>query len=376
MKIIFCLNSIQHLGGIAKVTIIKANALINRGQEVYVIVTDHDKKIPTDLDRKVNLINLNINYYKDDWKSKFYVLKGFFIKRRQHKKKLKKFLYQINPNIIVSVGQSEKFFLPEIKGPWKTIREFHYDKLYRIRSSNNFFQKIIARLINFYDFNFIIKKYNKIVVLTNEDKIKNWKDPDIVVIPNPITISVIKQTNNNNKNIIAVGRLETQKNFQSLIRAFKFVIANHQDWKLEIWGEGSQKENLNNLIKTLHLEKNIMLKGPTENMSEVYSGADILVMSSSYEGWGLVLTEAMAHSVPVISYDCPCGPKDIIQNGYNGILVTIDNEVNLAQSINYLIENKEMREEMGKNALESSKKYSIDKIINQILIVYEDILQQ
>ena len=110
MRIAYCLNSIRYLGGIQRVTTVKANALAKiPTNEVYVIVTDNKNGVVVEeLDAKVRLIDLDVNYYEDDWKSKYHVLKGIFLKRREHLKKLKTTLEQIQPDIVVSVGKSEK----------------------------------------------------------------------------------------------------------------------------------------------------------------------------------------------------------------------------------------------------------------------------
>ena len=154
MKIVYCLNSIRYLGGIQRVTIVKANMLSNiPGYEIYIAVSDNKEGvIVTPLSPKVHLIDLDINYYEDDWKSKFNVLKGIILKRRKHKIVLTKILNKLQPDIVISVGQSEKNFLPDIKGNWKTIREFHFDKKYRIRQAKSLFDKILAYLGDLYDY--------------------------------------------------------------------------------------------------------------------------------------------------------------------------------------------------------------------------------
>lgn len=364
MKIIYCLNSIQQIGGIENVTINKANALTQRGIEVGIIVTDHDVSIKNNLSDKVKVYDLDINYYNDDWKSKYHILKGILIKRKRHKRVLTRILKEINPDIVISVGQSEKYFLPKIKGKWKTIREFHYCKNYRLKSAKNNFQKLLAYCINFYDFNFILKKYDRIVVLTKEDKEKNWRNNNkIICIPNPITIYPSKTSSLRNHKIVAVGRLVDQKNYISLIHAFKLVLDEMPLLVLEIWGKGILENELKNYIYQNKLEKNILLRGETLNHNEIYSESDCLVLSSKYEGWGLVLTEAMAYGLPVIAYDCPCGPKDIIIDGKNGFLIPLNNECIMADKICLLLGNEHLRKEMGKAALDRVKDFNIDKII-------------
>ena len=365
MKIVYCLNSIRYLGGIQRVTVVKANALAEiEGNEVYIIVTDNKKGVHTEtLSPKVHLIDLDINYYSDDWKSKWNVLKGIFFKRKEHKKRLRDSLNKIQPDIVISVGQSEKNMVPTIKGKWKTIRELHFVKDYRMRQANNLFSKILAYCGDIYDFHYKIKKYDKIVVLTQEDKESNWKGfKNVIAIPNPSTFHCEKPSTQEHKRIISVGRLSMQKNYASLIRAYRNVADKHPDWTLEIFGEGEQKIALQTLILQLKLEKHVFLKGYTNNVQNAMSQSSIFVLSSIFEGFGLVIVEAMACGLPVVSYDCPCGPKDIITEGEDGYLVPINNEKVLAEKISLLIEDEELRKDMGKAAIMKAEQYNVNNI--------------
>lgn len=367
MKIIFCLNSIRYLGGIQKVTIVKANALAEiPGNEIYLAVSDNKEGVQTEpLSEKVKLIDLNVNYYADDWKSKWAVIKGIFIKRREHKRKLTQLFNEIIPDIVISVGQSEKNMLPEIKGPWKTIREFHFDKKYRLRQAKGLFQKVLAIGGNIMD-NLTLKKYNRVVVLTHEDKDTNWKGfSNVSVIPNPITIQHTKTSSCLNNKVISVGRLQMQKNYSSLISAFKLVVNKHPDWILEIWGEGGERKKLEEHIQNLQLGKNVFLKGQTNHVASKLQDASIFALSSIFEGFGLVLLEAMSIGLPVVSYECPCGPRDIIFDGINGFLAPVNDEKTLADRICQLIENEDSRHFMSTSAQERAKDFSLHIIIGQ-----------
>lgn len=366
MKIIYCLNSIKYLGGIQKVTIVKANALAEiPGNEVYIAVSDNKEGVQTEpLSEKVKLIDLNVNYYADDWKSKWAIIKGIFIKRMEHKRKLTQLFNEINPDIVISVGQSEKNMLPKIKGQWKTVREFHFDKKYRQRQAKGLFQKVLAIGGDIMD-NLTLTKFNRIVVLTHEDKDTNWKGfNNVSVIPNPITIHHTKKSNCLNHKVISVGRLQMQKNYFSLISAFKLVVDKHPDWILEIWGEGGEREKLEDNIRKLHLDKHVYLMGQTNNVASKLQDASIFALSSIFEGFPLVLLEAMSLGLPIISYECPCGPRDIISNGENGFLVPINEENAFANKICQLIENEELRRSMGANAQERAKDFFLHTTIN------------
>ena len=365
MKIVYCLNSIRYLGGIQRVTVVKANALAEiEENEVYIIVTDNKNGVITEpLSPKVHLIDLDINYYEDDYKSRWNVLKGIFIKRREHKKRLTSVLNEIQPDIVISVGQSEKNTIPSIKGKWKTIREFHYTKDYRFNHAHSIFDKILAYWGNIYDYSFKIKKYDHIVTLTQEDKNTNWKGwENVSVIPNPSTFQTNKTSTLNEKKVISVGRLAAPKNYASLIRASKNVADKHPDWILEIYGDGPQEVELKSLITQLNLEKHVFLKGFSSNVKDVMTNASIFALSSMFEGFGLVIVEAMACGLPVVSYVCPCGPKDIITEGKDGFLVEVNDEMTLANKINILIENEELQKQMSDAVIIKAEKYKIENI--------------
>ena len=163
--------------------------------------------------------------------------------------------------------------------------------------------------------------------------------------------------------MIAVGRLSAPKNFSSLIRAFRSVADYYPDWILEIYGEGNERIILQKQITSLHLENNVYLCGKTLDVQSNMCSSSIFVLSSIFEGLPLVMLEAMSCGLPVVSYDCPCGPKDIITDGTDGFLVPTDDEQMLAEKICYLIENPNIRTQMGAAALKKSENYHIDKII-------------
>ena len=379
MKIVYCTDSICYAGGIQRITIAKANALAQiEGNEVWIIVTDNKQKPVLPINTKVRIIDLEINYFEDDWKSKLHVIKGILIKRKQHRKKLKTVLNQINPDIVISTGTSEKNFLPQIhvnSNP-AFIREIHSTKNYRRLSARNTFDKTLAILGEYVDYSIFIKRYDKIVVLTEEDKINNWKNhPKVIVIPNPLTSICTQQSTLQEKTAIAVGRLEYPKNFQSLIKAWTHVAEKHPDWKLEIWGEGSMRVELENLINKLNLKKHVFLKGYTYDIQSQMLNASIYAMSSIFEGLPLVLIEAMSCGLPIVSYACPCGPKDIITEGKDGFLIKPKNEYLLSERINYLIDNPNLRLEMGKSAKLKTKDYSTNNITKKWINLFNSFKQ-
>ena len=374
MRIVYCLNSIRYLGGIQRITILKANALAKMpGYEIFVFVTDNKMGIQLEeLHSKVHLVDLDVNYYGDDWMSKWRVLKGIFIKRFEHKRKLKKLLYAIQPDIVISVGQSEKNMVPRIKGKWITIREFHFTSDYRWRYASSFFDRVMAWMGDNYDKHFTLKKYDHIVVLTQEDKELNWKGwKNVSVIPNPRTFQCENVSALDNHIVMSAGRLSIEKNYIDLIDAFGLVVTKYPDWTLEIYGEGPEQKHLEEKINSLHLDKNIVLKGLSTNIKENFIHASIAAFTSLYEGFLLSIVEAMECGVPVVSYACPCGPRDIIGDGNNGYLVEVDDKAALADRICQLIENIEKRKMMGRAAKIRAQDFAIENIMKQWRTLFE-----
>lgn len=370
MKIVYCTDSICYLGGIQRITIAKANALAEiDGNEVWIVVTDNKRPTPVlPISEKVHLIDLDVNYYEDDWKSKLHVLKGIFVKRREHQHKLKELLDSIQPNIVISTGTSEKNFLPRlnIASHPAYIREIHFTTNYRQLAANGWFEKLSAWVGDFIDYHIFIRKYDKIVVLTHEDKELHWKNNDkVAVIPNPLTIQHDKRSTLTNKTVITAGRLVAQKKFSSLIRAWAIVHQSHPDWRLEIWGEGNLKAELQRQIDLEGLRENVQLMGYTDDIISKFAEASLFVCSSLFEGFPLVLVEAMSCCLPIVSYACPCGPKDIISEGKDGFLVPRDDEQAMAELIIRLIEHEEKRQQMGAASLEKSKLFYMDIIIQK-----------
>lgn len=297
-------------------------------------------------------------------------------KRRLHRKKLKQELDRINPDIVISMGGSEKYMLATMKSnKWKRIREFHSERFYRKNLSSSLFDRISASLLNFYDFNLREYKYDRIVVLTNEDIETNWNGwKNVEMIPNPVSFTCEAPSLLINKTIVALGRLDHQKNFVSLINSFRLVSQRHPDWTLRIYGVGSQERMLDERIQTLNLQDRIKLMGYTKYVQSALKDGSIFCLSSIEEGFALVIVEAMECGVPVVSYQCPCGPKDIVSDGVDGFLVPVNDERAMADRICQLIEDEELRHKMGAAAKETAKKYHIENITKQWMQLFNELI--
>ena len=376
MRIVYCLDSINYVGGIQKVTVTKANALAAvPGNEVWVIVADDSGKRMTPLSRDVHFVDLGINYYKDDWKSRWNVLKGIFIKRRLHRKRLKEQFRLIHPDVVISVGQSEKNFLPQIRGEWVTVREYRYTRNYRRLLADDFFSKAEAMFGDLLEKALSLPKYDRIVVQTYEEKQTRWNNSKRVsVIYNPLNTRPLRCSSLTDRKVVAIGRLTKQKNFPSLIRSYAVVANRFPDWNLDIYGDGSEKQFLTRLVSDLSMNDSIHLCGSTSDAFEALLQASVFVLSSRFEGMPNAMLEAISCGIPVVSYSCPCGPKDIITDGVNGFLVPEGDEQMMAERICWLIEHEEERKRMGRAAFERSKDFSIERIVQMWMSLFEELI--
>ena len=374
MKIVYTINSIRGLGGIQKVTLLKANALADIPQnKVYIIVTDNWMNHPLihELSPKITFINLQINYYKDDYKSKLHQIISNF-KIINHYLKLQKVISQITPDIIISVGQSEKYIVPLLHTNAIKIREIHFNSNYR---NFTYKSKILAKSLNFLDYKVMSKGYNKMVLLTKEDKDTFFPNNNkFIYIHNPATFEPTNNYNNNNY-IIAVGRLSIEKDFISLIKAWNLVQRECPTWKLKIVGEGPERNNLEKEIKRLNLGNSVVLTGYSNNVKKEMAESSIFVLTSLYEGFGLVLLEAMACGLPSVAFACQFGPKDIITDEKNGLLIYNRDIKSLSEKLIYLIQHLDVRKEMSNQALKRVDDFSINNIIDQWMQLFQSELR-
>lgn len=376
MKIIYCTHSTYNPGGMERVLLNKVTYLSALPEwEVSVVTTDqHQRPSFYPFPEKVRMTDLEINYSDDNDKGIWKKITSYLCKRKEHKRKLTALLLKEKPDIVVSLYPSESSFIPDIKDGSKKVLELHFNKFFRIQYGRKGIIGLIDRWRTRQDER-IVRRFDKFVVLTNEDKGYWGGLPNIEVIPNA-AIHVSKNYSEvKNKRVIAVGRLDYQKGFDRLIQAWKLVqhTGRFSDWKLDIFGQGEWREILQQMIDKQGLQNTVKINPPTNAILNEYVHSSLLVMSSNYEGFGMVLVEAMSCGVPVISFDCKCGPKDIIQPGINGLLVPNGDIQALADAMMKVMEDEAYRKMLSLNARKVVDTYSEQAVMSQWILLFTSI---
>ncbi len=368
MRIVFLIDQVFLHGGIERVLSIKANYFASDPtNEVHVVTTEQQEKAPCyDFNTKVNFTDINIKYVRN----KSYFHPKNLLKLPSHIYKIKTFLKKTNPDIVIVCSHStDTYFIPFIVKHIPKIKEFHYsksiEKTKRNDSKNNF-KKLFLEFTDYVE-----TKYDKLVVL-NKDEQTYYKSQNTLVIPNPLTFSSIEKSKLSNKIVIAAGRIAPVKGFEDLIDIWELVSLKNTEWELHIYGEGLKQytDELQQKIESKKLNKTIILKGATKNIKSKMLNASIYAMTSHNECFPLVLLEAQACGLPIISYDCPHGPKNIISKN-TGLLIEQYNKQEFSDNLLSLFKNHEFMSSLGNNAKENAKKYTLNKVMQKWVDLFE-----
>lgn len=376
MKIIYCTHSTYNPGGMERVLYNKVKYLSEQMHwDVTVVTTDqHDRPSFYPFPESVRMIDLGINYSDDNVKGAFGKICGYLKKRRRHRKLLEELLIKEKADIVVSLYPSESSFIPDIKDGSKKVLEIHYCKFFRLQYGRKGLLGAIDRWRTWQDER-IVRRFDKFVVLTNEDMGYWGKLPNICVIPNAAMFVADRYSDVSNKRVISVGRLDYQKGFDRLIQAWEIVYKSgkYNDWRLDIFGQGEWKEMLQGMIYERGLNSSAFINKPTKNIGKEYAESAMLVMSSNYEGFPMVMIEAMACGLPVVAFDFKCGPKDIISDGENGLIIRNGDIEALAGGMMRLMEDTENRKRMSLNARKIVDTYSEKAVMEKWIGLFNNL---
>lgn len=381
LKIIYCIDRLSTPGGMERVLSLKANHFADEGHEVHIITTEKGSKPPYfSLARSVRVHYLNVeeNHSKQSFISKLIV--GEIVNQEQYQK-TKKLIEEIQPDICVSLFDSERSFLHKIKV--KKIVEFHFSKQGLIVTSKVArFPKLMEwyyRFVEFPRYKKRIQQYDAFVTLTQQDY-KDWGSlSHSLNIPNPITNEDIIQeveVDYASKQVLTIGNIHYIKGYELLLEAWRKITIDCLDWNLIIVGrrEGV-KDNLDEIIKNKNI-KNITVQPATNDVVKYYSSSSIYVCTSRCEGFSLAIAEAQSLGLPIVSFDCPVGPREIITHEEDGLLVDYLSIDDLVDKLKELMINIKKREKMGKNAKKNILRFSQEKIFKQWEELFERIIDE
>ena len=368
-KIVYCTPGLYMAGGMERVLTLKANYFADTlGYDVTIILTEGEG-MPYfyPLSDNVNVINLNIGF-ETLWNKS--ILQKVFIylrKQRQYKKALRNCLMQIRPEITVSMLRREINFLNSIHDGSKKIGEIHINRAnYRTfeKGDSNLFKSLLSR---YWKRSLVghLKKLDRFVTLTEKDR-EAWTElSNVCVIPNPVSFLSVKLSQQTEKRVIVVGRYCHEKGYDDLLTIWASVQYRCPDWRLDVYGDGDRSA-YELLVDKCQIDRSrCSLNGRVSDVQSEFARSSLAVCSSRFEGFGLAIVEAMACGLPVVSFDCPWGPRSIITDGEDGVLVENGNLEQFAIAMVKLMQDGDARAEMGRRAVVNVQRFSMDSVARQ-----------
>ncbi len=377
MKIVYCHCSLYNPGGMERVLLNKVAWLSAAGHDVSVVTTDQQERPPFyRFPDGVHLTDLGVNYSLDNDKPLRERIPSYLRKRRLHRRRLTDLLMAERPDITVSLYPSESSFIPDIADGSRKVLELHFNRFFRLQYGRGGLTGLIDRRRSRRDVS-IARRFDKFVVLTDEDKNYWGRMPNITVIPNA-ALPMPLQSDCSARRVIAVGRLDFQKGFDRLIDAWELVKADpaSEGWRLDIFGQGEWRDMLQARIAEKGLDDSAAVNAPTGDIAAEYAGSSILAMTSNYEGFPMVMIEAMSAGLPVVTFDYKCGPRDIITDCTDGVIVPNGDIRGFADALLRLMADGALRRRMGRAATAVTDRYSEESVMQQWTALFESLTQK
>ncbi len=365
LNIVYIVHMLDIMGGLERILTEKMNALAATGRyrvSVVCVCQKEDTPNAFPLSDEVRQVCLGQVFDpKQTFRSnpaRFFL--GRMMWRRQSRKLLKEVLCVMRPDVVVATVNHIPNGFCRLKA--KTIIESHCNlsEILRGRLVPWYSRLAIAR---------VARHASAVVTLTSDDA-REWTfAPRVEVIPNFTNMQPIASCDYRSRHVVALGRLYEQKGFDMLVDAWKTVAQHHPDWHLDIYGEGDQHDALQQQIDHQGIYRLVTLHPATTEVESAYASAAFYVMSSRYEGFGLVLIEAMRCGLPCVSFDCPSGPAEIITDGRDGLLVPYrglsrkERVDGLAQALCRMMDHEDLLPQMGHAAQETSQRYTVESVI-------------
>lgn len=367
MKILYVHDALALWGGIERVFIEKMNYFVKEyGYDVFLLTANQgNHPFPFALDKRVHYEDLSVcthRQYRYKWFRRYWerLRLNWKLRIRMAEK-----IQSINPDFIIATTQVYIPMLVKLKGNSVLIAESHsgYNYIVEYDYLKGYHRLPIIRKWEKNRLYRWLKKTDIIVALTENDAVC-WRQihANVKVIPNVVHLNTTgRYSSLENKTVIYAGRFAYQKGLPDLLEIWKLVHEKHPDWKLEMYGEGALKEDVMRVVKTR--DYNISVFSPVPDILNRFIDSSVFVLTSYYEAFGLVLVEAMSCGLPVVVFDCPYGPPEIVTDCADGFLVSNRNIQYFADRICQLIEDKELRRKMGQQAVLSSQRYTEERVM-------------
>ena len=378
-KIVYCTPALYSAGGVERVVSVKASYFAEVfGYDVTIIVTEgQGRECFFPLSDKVHVVNLQLGF-EDLWRASF--IKKIFLylkKQRQYKKLLTKQLMCLRPDFTITTLRREINFITSIHDGSIKIGELHVNRA-NYRSFSERDSNVLKRWFAIIWMNNLIrhlKKLDKMVVLT-DSALKDWPELNhIVKIPDPLPFRINGKSTLEHKRVISIGRYDYDKGNDLLLQVWAMIEKQLSEWRLDIYGNGN-REPYKAQISQLDIDTSrCHLHGPVNDVLEEYYSSAIFVLPSRFEGFGLVLIEAMAAGVPVISFDCENGPRSIITDRVDGFLIQPFDIDAFAGKVLLLMNDDNLRKKMGENAQKSASRYDIERVGLQWKQLFDEFLE-
>lgn len=378
MKIFYIYTALVTKGGADRVLTEKANWLTEHGYDVAVITDTQLGREPIfPLSPKVRLIDLNIDFSKEYGHSFWIRAIQYYLLMFRYQKKLNKLLLKEHPDIVVTLLGREISFLTKIKDGSIKIGEAHTTRKnirnFHLLESKNIFFKYLTKYFR-WRMDCQVKHLNALVVLT-EQQISHWPaEVPKYAIPNALPFYPDTVSSCENKRAIIVGRYTEAKGYDYMIESWRIVYQKHPDWTIHTFATGEDEEQVREKILSYGLQDTIIMNPPTDNVMKEYLKSSICVVSSVFEGFSMVLIEAMACGLPCVSFDCPYGPRNIIKDSEDGYLVEYLNTQALADGICKLIEDEDLRKKMGSKGRSNVLRFSREHVMQQWVDLFDSLL--
>ena len=370
MRILYINDAVAIYGGLERVLVEKINWLVEQDNyEVWLLTAnqgDHPLSFP--LHSKAKYDDLGIFFYRQyhqtGWKR--------LVKKRQlhrlFRERLAEKINTISPDIIVCTRLEYLHDIVRVKGTIPLVFESHTSRWISRFEGDGFIRRLYVWYLQLAVF-----KIQRVVALTNGDA-NEWRKltTRVSIIPNIVHLNESGMYSNcKSCSVIFVGRFSKQKDVGCLLHIWKIIHQRYPDWYLYIYsGYGEQQDAM--LQEIQKMDANIIVPTPTANMMERYRECSVLLLTSIYEPFGLVIPEAMSCGLPVVAFDCPYGPKDIITDGIDGFLIEHRSIVDFVDKVCLLIEDEETRVKMGQAGVKTSKRYDV----RTIMPLWKDLFEQ